>query len=558
MSKPLLSIEGLTVDLPASADRPHALEGMDLVIGQREVVCLVGESGSGKSVTAQAVLGLLPPGRLTVSGGAIHYGGRDLLKLSPLELRRLRGARISMIFQEPMAALNPVVTVGHQIAEAIRAHEPMGKAALHERIEKLLAMVGLPDPPLLRKAYPHNLSGGQRQRVMIAMALSLSPDLLIADEPTTALDVTTQMQILQLLKQIQRQREMGILFITHDFGVVTEIADRVAVLRQGHKVEEGSTREVLTAPQHPYTKALIAAVPRLTATQRAGIPADAPTVLGTKGLVKTYGLSGNFLRRSRQVRAVDGVSISIRRGETLGIVGESGSGKSTLARLIVRLYKPDAGAIDFQGVDLATLGRADLRPYRRRVQMVFQDPFGSLNPRWTVGDIIASGPVIQGVSKQKALSRAAELLELVGLERTALPRFPHEFSGGQRQRIGIARALAVEPELLVADEPVSALDVSVQAQVLKLLDDIRHRLSLAMLLITHDLRVAAQVCDRIAVMHRGKVVEYGSTVDLFTRPQHAYTQQLIGSIPGRDWLEAEAGPPAARPAASGSKPTAKT
>jgi peptide/nickel transport system ATP-binding protein len=538
VTEPVLAIEGLTVDLPAGADRPCALEGLDLTVGRGEVVCLVGESGSGKSVTAQAVMGLLPPGRLIASDGTIRYGGQDLLTLPLAQMRRLRGARISMIFQEPMAALNPVTTVGHQIAEAICAHEPMRRSALHARIEALLAQVGLPDPPLLRRAYPHNLSGGQRQRVMIAMALALSPDLLIADEPTTALDVTTQMQILELLKALQRQRHMAVLFITHDFGVVAEIADRVAVLRQGRKVEEGLTREVLTAPRHPYTQALIAAVPRLSATQGGVVDQDAPVVLRTEALNKTYGLSRSLFRPTRQVRAVNGVSLSIRRGETLGIVGESGSGKTTLARLIVRLFRPDSGAIDFHGTDLAPLGRAALRPYRRRIQMVFQDPFGSLNPRWTVGDIIAAGPVAQGMPRRAALERAAGLLELVGLELSAMRRFPHEFSGGQRQRIGIARALAVEPELLVADEPVSALDVSVQAQVLRLLDSIRHRLHLTMLLITHDLRVAAQVCDRIAVMQKGEVVEYGPTAELFLRPRNAYTQQLIGSIPGRDWLEA--------------------
>jgi peptide/nickel transport system ATP-binding protein len=483
-------------------------------------------------------MGLLPPGRLIASAGVIRYGGDDLLKLPMSQMRRLRGARISMIFQEPMAALNPVKTVGYQIAEAILAHEPMRRAALNARIETLLVQVGLPDPPLLRRAYPHNLSGGQRQRVMIAMALALAPDLLIADEPTTALDVTTQMQILQLLKALQRQRHMAVLFITHDFGVVAEIADRVAVLHRGKKVEEGRTRDVLTTPRHSYTQALIAAVPRL-ATNRSSVASDgAPVMLRTQALVKTYGLSRSLFRPTRQVRAVSGVSLSIRRGETLGIVGESGSGKTTLARLIVRLFKPDSGVIDFDGADLAPLGRAALRPYRRRIQMVFQDPFGSLNPRWTVGDIIAAGPVAQGLPRREALERAAGLLELVGLEPSAMRRFPHEFSGGQRQRIGIARALAVEPELLVADEPVSALDVSVQAQVLALLDSIRHRLRLTMLLITHDLRVAAQVCDWIAVMQKGEVVEYGPTTELFQCPRNPYTQQLIGSIPGRDWLEA--------------------
>jgi len=535
MTDAVLAIEGLTVDLPAGADRPHAVEGLGLTVGHNEILCLVGESGSGKSVTAQAVVGLLPKAQLRVSAGTIIYGGMDLVSAPQWRLRQLRGARIAMIFQEPMAALNPVLTVGDQIAEAIRAHERVATRALHQRIETLLASVGLPDPSLLRRAHPHNLSGGQRQRVMIAMALALSPDLLIADEPTTALDVTTQMQILRLLKQIQAERHMGILFITHDFGVVAEIADRVAVMRHGRKVEEGGARAVLAAPAHPYTQALIAAVPRLHAI-RAPIRKDATIVLRTERLAKTYGQTRSLFRIARRVTAVDHVDIAVRRGETLGVVGESGSGKTTLARLIVRLLRPDEGGIDFHGADLSHLSRAALRPYRRRIQMVFQDPFGSLNPRWTVGDIIAAGPIAHGAKRSMALARADELLKLVGLDPAAARRFPHEFSGGQRQRIGIARALALEPELLIADEPVSALDVSVQAQVLALLDDIRRRLDLAMLLITHDLRVAAQVCDTIAVMRRGKVVEYGPAGMLFANPQHGYTQELIASIPGRQWL----------------------
>jgi peptide/nickel transport system ATP-binding protein len=530
----VLAIEGLTVTLPEGADRRHAVEDFSLSVGRDEIVCIVGESGSGKSVTAQAILGLLPKGQLRATGGAIRYGGQDLLQLPAPALRRLRGARISMIFQEPMAALNPVLTVGDQIGEAIRAHETVRTPELHHRIELLLASVKLPDPPTLRRVYPHHLSGGQRQRVMIAMALALSPDLLIADEPTTALDVTTQAQILRLLKEIQAQRHMGILFITHDFGVVVEIGDRVAVMRQGRLVEQGPTRQMLDDPQHPYTRSLIAAVPRLTA-KRAPPRGDAETVLRITGLAKTYVSARSLFRPARRVVAVDGVSLTIRRGETLGIVGESGSGKSTLARLIVRLIRPDAGVIDFHGTDLRPLSRRALRPFRKRLQMVFQDPFGSLNPRWRVGDIIAAGPVAQGESRAAALRRAAELLELVGLDATSIRRFPHEFSGGQRQRIGIARALALEPELLIADEPVSALDVSVQAQVLDLLEKIRRRLDLAMLLITHDLRVAAQVCDTVAVMRHGRVVEYAPAAELFARPRHAYTQELIASIPGRAW-----------------------
>ena len=531
MSEPVLSIEGLRVELPEGAERKFAVDGLDLRVGHNEIVCLVGESGSGKSVTAQAILGLLPKRMLTVSAGAIRYGGEDLTRLPAEALRRLRGARISMIFQEPMAALNPVLTVGAQIAEAIRAHERVSPSACDMRIEALLDDVGLPDPPLLRRAYPHHLSGGQRQRVMIAMALALAPDLLIADEPTTALDVTTQAQILQLLRRIQAARQMGILFITHDFGVVADIADRVAVMRWGCKVEEGTARQVLKSPAHEYTRGLIAAVPKLAAGP-SRMPGDAPVLLEVVGLRKTYA-GRRLFGPARRVAAVDGVDLVLRRGETLGIVGESGSGKSTVARLIVRLIAPDGGSIRFAGTDLAPLGRRALRPFRHRVQMVFQDPFGSLNPRWTVGDIIAAGPVAQGVRRADARARAAEWLQLVGLDASAARRYPHEFSGGQRQRIGIARALALEPELLIADEPVSALDVSVQAQVLALLGGLRARLGLTMLFITHDLRVAAQICDTVAVMRRGRVVEIAPAAELFARPQHAYTQELIAAIPGR-------------------------
>ncbi|HEY0418114.1 MAG TPA: ATP-binding cassette domain-containing protein, partial [Acetobacteraceae bacterium] len=431
MTDPVLRIEGLTVDLPAGADRAHAVEALDLSVHHGEILCIVGESGSGKSVTAQAILGLLPKRQLRVSAGAIRYAGQDLQALPPEALRRLRGARIAMIFQEPMAALNPVLTVEEQIGEAIRAHERTGRRELRARIEALLASVGLPDPPLLRRAHPHRLSGGQRQRVMIAMALALSPDLLIADEPTTALDVTTQMQILRLLKAIQAERRLGILFITHDFGVVAEIADRVAVMRHGRVVEQGGVEQVLAAPRHPYTKALLAAVPRLE-SHRPPVDAAAEVVLRTAALAKTYGATRLLFRPTRRVVAVDGVEISIRRGETLGVVGESGSGKSTLARLIVRLLRPDAGRIEFMGADLSQLSRAALRPYRRHLQMVFQDPFASLNPRWTVGAIVAAGPVAQGETRAKALARAAGLLELVGLDPSALRRYPHEFSGGQR------------------------------------------------------------------------------------------------------------------------------
>ncbi len=526
----LLTVEGLTVALPPGGDRPHAVEDITLSVNAGEILCVVGESGSGKSITANAVMGLLPKG-LPVRNGRIAFEGQDLLGLGPEAMRRLRGDRLAMIFQEPMTALNPVMRVGEQIAEAMRVHGAGGDAA--RRVPELLAAVNLPDPAATARSYPFRLSGGQRQRVMIAMALALEPSLLIADEPTTALDVTTQMQILRLIREIQSRRGTGVMFITHDFGVVAEIADRVAVMQKGRIVEQGSAAEVLNNPQHPYTRALIAAVPHGSPSTAAA--STAPLVLEAKGVEKTYRRPGGWFGPKPVVRAVHDADFILRRGETLGLVGESGSGKSTLARCVVRLVEPEKGEIIFEGHDLRPLSRGAWKPFRKRIQMVFQDPFASLNPRRRVGDIIAEGPVTHGVERGEALARARDLLRLVQLDPGAIDRYPHEFSGGQRQRIGIARALAMEPELLIADEPVSALDVSVQAQVLDLLADIRARLGLTMLFITHDLRVAAQICDRIAVMQRGAIVEQGPTAEVFGNPQHAYTRQLLDSIPGRSW-----------------------
>ncbi|HEY0526392.1 MAG TPA: ABC transporter ATP-binding protein [Stellaceae bacterium] len=531
----VLEVENLTIDLPPGADRAHAVEDVSFALKPEEILCIVGESGSGKSMTAQAVMGLLPP-LVRVSGGAVRLEGMDLLGRSEADLRDVRGRRIAMIFQEPMTALNPLMRVGDQIAEVLRFHGTgMDKAARRRRTVELLEAVGLPEPELLRHSYPFRLSGGQRQRVMIAMALALEPAVLIADEPTTALDVTTQAQILALIKKIQAERRMAVLFITHDFGVVAEIADRVAVMQNGRVVEIGPAEQVLNAPQHAYTRRLIAAVPKLIPPAPRPVDADAAPVLAASGLVKTYAARGGFFGRGRTVQAVKDVAFEIRRGETLGLVGESGSGKSTVGRLVVRLLDPDGGTVRVDGIDIAGLRRRALQPYRRRVQMVFQDPFASLNPRRKVGKIIADGPVAQGMKRAEAEVKARELLRLVGLDPGATERYPHEFSGGQRQRIGIARALALEPEILVADEPVSALDVSVQEQILALLDEIRVRLRLAMLFITHDLRVAAQICDRIAVMRRGEIVETGPTAELFAAPRHPYTRELLAAVPGRHW-----------------------
>lgn len=528
--EPILSIEQLTLALPAGADRGFAVEDVSLALHAREILCVVGESGSGKSVCASAAMGLLPPVIRPVAG-AIRFEGRDLLRLAPPEWRTLRGRRIAMIFQEPMTALNPVIRIGDQIMEAFEAHEQFTPPERQQRMRVLLEEVGLRDLERIILSYPHQLSGGQRQRAMIAMALALEPSVLVADEPTTALDVTTQAQILRLIRDIQQRRGMAVLFITHDFGVVADIADRVAVMEKGRVVEVGPVEDVLRRPRHPYTRRLLAAVPGSVPPVRVQVT-DEPIACATTGLAKTY-RGGAWFGAQTEVAAVKDVSFEIRRGETLGLVGESGSGKSTIGRLVMRLTDADAGVVRIGELDFSEARGARLRAARKHVQMVFQDPFASLNPRRRVGRIIADGPIAHGVPSAQALARAEELLALVGLDPAAARRFPHEFSGGQRQRIGIARALALDPEVLVADEPVSALDVSVQAQVLALLETLKERLRLAVLFITHDLNVAAQVCDRIAVMRLGEIVEIRPTADLLNRPEHPYTQALLAAIPGR-------------------------
>jgi peptide/nickel transport system ATP-binding protein len=530
MSGPVLEIRDLTVGLPKGADRKNAIENVSFHVNPGEIVCVVGESGSGKSVTAFSVMGLLPKGQLAATGGEILLEGENVLAASPGRLRALRGTRMSMIFQEPMTALNPVVTCGEQIDEVLQIHTDLGATERKERVLAVMQSVSLPDPEKIFDAYPHQLSGGQRQRIMIAQALVLDPSLLIADEPTTALDVTTQAQILKLIAEMQERRGTGVLFITHDFGVVAEIAHRVVVMQKGHVVETGTAEEVLKRPQHPYTKMLINAVPTLTPPVREEM--TGAVALETVKLTKIYG-GGGFFQKKREVRAASDVDIRVRRGETLGIVGESGSGKSTVARCIARLIEPSSGGIVVQNMDIARLSERQLRPHRKHCQIVFQDPYRSLNPRRSVGAAIVEGPMNFGVSADAAHAKARDLMKLVGLSPDALDRYPHQFSGGQRQRICIARALAMEPEILIADEAVSALDVSVQAQVLDLLDDVRKKFDLAVLFITHDLRVAAQICDRIAVMQNGVVVEHGKTTDIFANPQHAYTRALFDAAPGR-------------------------
>jgi len=531
-----LSIRNLSIALPSGGDRPQAVSNVSFEVEKQEILCLVGESGSGKSVIAQAVMGLLPK-QLPVAGGTILLEGEDLTKASDARLRKLRGARMSMIFQEPMTALNPVMTCGEQLDELLASHTSLSRDERRKRIIEILHEVALPDPDRMVASYPHQLSGGQRQRIMIAMALALEPALLIADEPTTALDVTTQAQILNLIVQIQRRHGMAVLFITHDFGVVAEIAHRVAVLRLGELVELGARDEVLRRPRHEYTQMLIRAVPTLKPHARAA--AGGAIVLQTRNLSKTY-TDRRWLGKRREVHAAADVTLEVRRGQTLGIVGESGSGKSTVARCLVRLVDPTAGDILLGDRNIAKLRPSALRPLRSKVQIVFQDPYRSLNPRRTVGQAIMEGPLNFGVPRDQALARAKKLMELVRMDPGALGRYPHQFSGGQRQRISIARALALEPALLIADEAVSALDVSVQAQVLALLEEIRVRLDLAMVFITHDLRVAAQVCDEVAVMRAGRVVEHGPAAEVLVAPRHEYTQALLAAAPGRNFAFATA------------------
>lgn len=533
----VLSVRNLTVDLPKGMERAFAVRDISFDLPRGEILCVIGESGSGKSVTANAMMGLLPP-LIRVSSGEILFQGQDLLKLDEPALRKLRGRVVSMIFQDPLSALNPLMTVGEQVVEVMAAHDEGTPKSRQARALELLTEVGLPDPALMLHQYPFRLSGGQRQRVMIAMALALEPDILIADEPTTALDVTTQAQILDLIQQIQRKKGMTVLFITHDFGVVAEIADRVIVMEKGLIVEQGVADTVFGAPQHPYTKRLIAAVPKLRQDDRAtrsqdNDPQDAP-VLTVEKLNLIYRSGGGWFKKLREVKAVQDASFTLHRGRTLGVVGESGSGKTSLGRLLIKLLDSESGQIIYQGKDIAPMKESDFRPLRPKIQMIFQDPFASLNPRSTIGHIITVGPIAQGMKKADARTKALRILEKVGLDAGAYARYPHEFSGGQRQRVGIARALMFDPDVLVADEAVSALDVSIQAQILQLLDEIQRETQVAMFFITHDLRVASQICDELLVMQNGRIVEHGPPSQIFHAPKDAYTKELVAAIPGSD------------------------
>jgi peptide/nickel transport system ATP-binding protein len=540
VGEPLLSVRDLSVSFEGEHATTPAVDGLSLDLAPGEILAVVGESGCGKSVTALSLVGLLGASN-AVTHGSVRYAGQELIGAPEDELRRLRGEQLAMIFQDPLSSLNPVLRVGDQIAEQIRAHRPVGRAEARQRTIGLLRRVDIPDPERRVDAYPHELSGGMRQRVMIAMAISCQPRILIADEPTTALDVTVQAQILGLIRELRAETGAGILLVTHDFGVVAQLADRVAVMDAGRIVEEGAVEEIFERPREGHTKRLLAAVPRIDGPLRERRPAvvggDGP-VLALEQLEVSFPVRGRrrLARRDGgdRLRAVDRVSLTVEAGETVGLVGESGSGKSTLARAAVRLLEPSGGTVSFAGRDITRAGRRALNPLRSELQIVFQDPYGSLNPRKRVRDIVGLPLRLQGASKREAATRVEGLLVRVGLLPEHADRWPHEFSGGQRQRIGIARALAPDPRLVVLDEPVSALDVTVQAQILDLLDTLQRDLGLAYLFISHDLGVIRQVADRVAVMRAGKLVELASAAEIYARPAHPYTAELLSAVPVPD------------------------
>ena len=528
MSKPLIEVKDLSVAFRGESGETVAVDHISFSIMPGETLALVGESGSGKSVSALSILQLLPYPQASHPSGEIWMEGENLIGASEKVLRRIRGNRISMVFQEPMTSLNPLHTIERQVGEMLILHKGLRGDAVKNRVVELLTKVGIPDPESRLDAYPHQLSGGQRQRVMIAMALANEPDLLIADEPTTALDVTVQAQILELLLELKREMGMALLLITHDLGVVRKMADHVCVMTGGKIVETGATEEVFTTPKHPYTQHLIASEPKGRAL---GGPVDAPVIMEADDLKVWFPIKRGFLRKTvDHVKAVDGISLKLREGRTLGVVGESGSGKTTLGLAMLRLISSDGG-IEFQGRNIQGLKSKELRPLRRHMQIVFQDPYGSLSPRMSVGQIVEEGLIVQnlGLTADERRERVAQSLAEVGLETNALDRYPHEFSGGQRQRIAIARAMALKPRFVMLDEPTSALDMSVQAQIVDLLRDLQRRHNLAYLFISHDLRVVRALADDILVMRNGKVVEAGTADEVFDRPQTDYTKALMAA-----------------------------
>ena len=533
MTEPLLRIENLDVSFGHGETTMHAVAGVDLALSRGETVVLLGESGSGKTLTALSVVRLLPPAA-RIGSGRILFDGEDLLALPERLMPRVRGRRIGYVFQEPQVALNPVMSIGDQIGEVFTTHLGLRGRARTDRVVAALEAVGIPDPAQRMREYPHQFSGGMKQRVMLAIALAAEPDLLIADEPTTALDVTLQAQVLTLLQAEQKRRGMGMLFITHDLGVAAQVADRIVVMQAGSIVETTDRAAFTGSPAHPYTRRLFEAMPRLVPQPKPALPAEAATLLEVQDMRISFPIRrGVFRRVVDEVRAVDGVSWTLRAGETLAVVGESGSGKTTMGRGVLQLLPLAGGEVRHRGVDLRTLDAEALRRRRRQLQVVFQDPYAAMNPRMLVADILAEGMVAQGLrtGPGERAARVAELLAQVGLEPAHAGRYPHEFSGGQRQRICIARALAVEPEVLVCDEPTSALDVSVQAQILDLLQALQQELGLAYLFITHNLGVVARIAHRVAVMQRGVIVEQGPVEDVLFAPRHPYTQALVAAVP---------------------------
>lgn len=559
MTQPVLSVSQLVTSFRVGGRWAPVVAGISFEIGARETVAVVGESGSGKSVTALSIMRLNSPASTQVEG-SIKLGGQELLTLSEAEMRRIRGNDIAMIFQEPMTSLNPVLTIGFQIAESLILHRGLSRSEAELETIRLLEKVCIPAAKSRFHEYPHHFSGGMRQRVMIAMALAGKPKLLIADEPTTALDVTIQAQILELIKELQKEEGMSVLFITHDMGVVAEIADRTVVMYKGQVVEAASTDDIFRRPKHPYTRSLLSAVPKLGSmkgrrrpmrfpivdrtTGQSDVPAEVPDtvkeaerpVLEVAGLTKRFEIrSGMFSSVKGRVFAVENVSFSVKSGETLALVGESGCGKSTTGRTVMRLTEPLSGSILLDGVDLVKLGQSELRKQRNRMQMIFQDPFASLNPRMDIGTAISEPLLINSLaSRSEARDKVTDLLQRVGLSPDMVNRFPHEFSGGQRQRICIARALALEPRLIMADEAVSALDVSVKAQVINLMLDLQARMGLAYLFISHDMAVVERVSHRVAVMYLGEIVEIGPREAIFQNPQHPYTKRLLAAVPIAD------------------------
>ena len=524
--EPILESRGLHVRFSTPNGEVHAVRGVDLQVQAGETIAIVGESGSGKSQLMMATMGLLAQNGRTE--GSVRFRGQELLGLSARALNRYRGQKLSMIFQEPMTSLDPLYTIGRQIAEPLVHHKGISRAEARPRVLELLKLVGIPEPERRLDSYPHELSGGQRQRAMIAMALANGPEILIADEPTTALDVTIQAQILELLADLQRRLGMAIVFITHDLGIVRDFAERVYVMQEGRVVETGPTAQILARPEHAYTRMLLAAEPE---GRKPAVPAGEPLLLEGRDLKVVFRLGGGWLSRVRhEVRAVDGIDLALREGQTLGVVGESGSGKSTLGRALLRLL-PSEGAIRYKGRDLQGQDRAALRPLRRELQLVFQDPFGSLSPRMTVGQIVTEGLLVHEpeLSARERDRRAARALEEVQLDPLMRNRFPHEFSGGQRQRIAIARAMILKPKLVVLDEPTSALDRSVQKQVLALLRELQAANGLTYIFISHDLAVVRAMADEVLVMKDGRVVERGVPEAIYDRPHEAYTRALIAA-----------------------------